>query len=134
MTTKTRKRAKGKRKISRSDNPTDFGRSLYEHIGHSNMMANEFAEKVGLSAGFISAVHTGMKLPPLERVESWANVLKLKGHTRSSFILLAHLEHASPYLRQWFNWQRRHILEACNNGFVSETQATNVLMQTKLRR
>jgi transcriptional regulator with XRE-family HTH domain len=51
-----------------------------------------FAADVGVAQGFISNVCSGKKRPLLERIEAWAEVLKLRGRERQRFIDLAILQ------------------------------------------
>lgn len=108
-------RAKG-----RVANPTAFGQLLYTCIGRQGLSANEFAQRVEMSSGFISGVYSGNKRPPLDRIPDWAAALKLRGSERNRFVLRAHLEHASPTLRKTFDQLRKAVLGEGGKGLDLE--------------
>lgn len=58
-----------------------------------------FAAKVGLNQGQMSRVLAGKRRPPLEDLPRWFEVLKLEQVRRENLLLLAHLAHATPWLR-----------------------------------
>lgn len=119
VATKTNnKRQWHKQARGRVPNPTDFGITLYSSISNINLSANEFARRVGMSSGFISGVYSGLKKPPLDRLDKWVKVLKLVGDQRDVFILKAHLEHATPLMRQLFSKYRDLAIEACDKGIM----------------
>ena len=100
----------------RFENPTDFGKILYEHISKAGMSANEFARKVEMTSGFMSAVYTGKKRPSLRRLNDWADCLGLKGKTRQRFILAAHLEHVTDVIKGVFKQYSKLALAADEKG------------------
>lgn len=51
------------------------------------------------AVAYLSKVLQGQKPPPLERIEAWADALRLRGTGRQRFIEDAHLLHATPLVR-----------------------------------
>jgi len=132
MTEAARKRNWHKQARGRVPHPTDFGKVLYASISNVGMSANEFARRVQMSSGFISGVYSGLKKPPIDRLDRWVKVLKLVGVEREAFVLLAHLEHATPLLRQLFYQYRDLALRAKEKGV--EVKSLNLEPLIRLKR
>jgi hypothetical protein len=83
--------------------PNDFGDFLERRWREMGISQTEFAESVGELQSRISQIRrydeTG-KTPPLEKMALWAEKLALSGEERDHFLHLAHLAHATDYLRQ----------------------------------
>lgn len=52
------------------------------------------------AVAYLSKVLNGRKPPPLERVDAWADALRLTGAERVAFIEDAHLVHATPLVQE----------------------------------
>ena len=59
-----------------------------------------FARQIGSSQGFISQIIRNERRPPIDRIDAWISVLDLSSEQADQFRWLAHLEHATDWLRQ----------------------------------
>ena len=66
-----------------------------------------FARKVGVSNAFVPLIIQGKRLPPLDAIPAWADVLGLKGAARERLIELAQLEHTPAAIRERYEAMRR---------------------------
>ena len=85
----------------RAKTATPFGRMLYHSISGIGLSANAFAQRIDYSSGFLSGIYQGLKKPPLNAIEDWCDVLKLKGNAREEFLVLAAIEHSPPVTRNY---------------------------------
>ena len=76
-----------------------FGDHLVTLVGNAQLTMESFAKQVGLTKGFLSKVRNGKKPPPIDRLESWADALGLRGAARQEFIDLGNLAHAPEHVR-----------------------------------
>ena len=66
------------------------------------MRVAESAERESSASAYLSKVLKGEAPPPLERIESWADALKLSGKERERFLDLAALGHLPDSSRSRF--------------------------------
>lgn len=71
----------------------DFGGFLAERIERAHLTRIAFAKAIGSSSGFMTDVIKGRRTPPLDRLDTWADVLGVTGAERQQFLLLAGLAH-----------------------------------------
>lgn len=95
---------------------TPFGRALADALSRRGERMGDFARRMGVSGSFVSCVCTGARKPPLSRIDEWADALELAGDERGRFVLLAHLEHATPLLRRHLRRYRRIVRLLARRG------------------
>lgn len=78
---------------------TPFGSFFYEVLRRQGLSANRFAKRVHTSSGCLSSIYSGVRRPPLDRIQTWADALGLHGPDREAFVTLANLEHTPPLIR-----------------------------------
>ena len=75
---------------------TAFGRNLEQLLAARSLSLRGFAERVGMSPGWVSRVKR--LTIAAEHIEPWADALGLQGTERERFVLLAWLTHAPPFV------------------------------------
>jgi len=85
-----------------------FGTALAAAMEAADMTQMRFAAKVGLNQGQLSRVIAGKRRPPLKELSKWFEVLGLTKAKRDHLHLLAHLAHATPWLRTYVHALLRH--------------------------
>ncbi len=75
-----------------------FGSLLTALIAEKTEGKSAFARACGSTAGFINNVCRDRRLPPLDRIDSWADALKLTGPEREQFLIEANLAHCPPVI------------------------------------
>lgn len=86
-----------------------FGTALATALEAAEMTQMRFAAKVGLNQGQLSRVIAGKRRPPLKDLPKWFEVLGLTKAKRDHLHLLAHLAHATPWLRAYVHALQRHV-------------------------
>ena len=76
-----------------------FGTVLAAELERAGMTQLVFAAKINLNQGQLSRVLAGKRRPPLEDLARWFDLLRLEQSRRERLLLLAHLAHATPWLR-----------------------------------
>lgn len=74
-----------------------FGDYLDQMLRERRLSVREFARMVGVQSGVVSTAKR--RTLNAERIERWANALKLRGPEREQFIQLAWLAHSPTYVR-----------------------------------
>jgi transcriptional regulator with XRE-family HTH domain len=72
---------------------------LYSAIAAAGMSPKDFARRVRVSTGYLSNLRCGRRRPPLERVKSWATILRLDAVFTRNFVFLAYLMHCPVEIR-----------------------------------
>ena len=73
-----------------------FGTYLTDRWKALGISQAEFCRRIGSPAGWIQQVRSGVKTPPLERMQRWADALSISGVERSYFCDVARLMHIPP--------------------------------------
>lgn len=81
---------------------TSFGDVLYRHIEATGHSIRAYAPRLGVSQSMLSQIRTGLRPPPLDRVEEWAKTLNLSGKEREYFLDLAALACAPERVLRMF--------------------------------
>jgi transcriptional regulator with XRE-family HTH domain len=89
--------------------PTPWGQQVIEHMGRAGIGQAELARKAGYSRPTISQAINGTRAsrgtannkPSVKLTKSISIVLGLNHSDSSALLHLAHMEHASPYLRRY---------------------------------
>lgn len=71
-----------------------------------------FAQQVGVAWSFIQRIRSGRAPPPLERLETWADLLGLIGRERQRFRDLAYWAHVPSDIRPWLRPRLRRPIES----------------------
>jgi transcriptional regulator with XRE-family HTH domain len=79
----------------------DFALLFDRLLQARRISVRDFARRSGLAWSFIHRVRKGLRIPPLDRLEAWADLLALKGRERQRFLDLAHWSHIPPEVRPW---------------------------------
>jgi transcriptional regulator with XRE-family HTH domain len=85
-----------------------FGTALAAAMEAADLTQVRFATKVGLNQGQLSRILAGKRRPPLNALPQWFDVLGLTKAKRDRLHLLAHLAHATPWLRTYVQALQRH--------------------------
>jgi hypothetical protein len=72
----------------------DFPGLLVRHLQRSNLTQEGFARLAGEHGPNVNATTRGKRLPPLDRLAKWAEVLSLDAEERAAFYRAALLQHA----------------------------------------
>jgi transcriptional regulator with XRE-family HTH domain len=80
-------------------NYMSFGDLLRAALAERGLSTRTAQPLLQLSYPMISQVCTGRRLPPLDRIEAWADALKITGDDRSDFLRAAYLAHAPEQVR-----------------------------------
>lgn len=94
---------------------TKFAEFFAHHLLLSGMSRRAFASKAGTSAGFLTNICDGSRTPPLDRLNKWADLLKLSGSNRTEFMELAYLAHAPEEVRAMVGELRRKGIKMREN-------------------
>lgn len=78
-----------------------FGAFLVERWDKLRMSQAEFCRRVGSPAGWVQQIRMGVKTPPMERMERWADALELTDE-RQTFLDLAAVQHLPLAVRPRF--------------------------------
>lgn len=78
-----------------------FGPLLRKAIKSSGGSLRAFASGSGSSPGHVSNVAKGRHLPPLAKLEQWADALGIAGRERERFLLAGRLEHCPTEIRRY---------------------------------
>lgn len=81
---------------------TAFGDLLRTRLSDAGMSQMDLARQLDTSSSVISQTCSGLRLPPLARIETWARALGLSGARAEEFIAAAQLAHAPPQVREQF--------------------------------
>jgi transcriptional regulator with XRE-family HTH domain len=76
---------------------TEFGRYLEQLLVARSLSLRGFAERIGMSPGWVSRVKH-LTIAP-DHIIPWADALGLRGEERDRFEVLAWLTHAPPFVR-----------------------------------
>lgn len=76
---------------------TDLFRAALKSAGYSH---ERFGEAVGVTGAFVSLVATRRSKLPIDKIDAWADALKLTGAAREEFRQATHLAHSSEDVRQ----------------------------------
>jgi hypothetical protein len=79
-----------------------FGAILWREILDHDMSQSLFAKEVGHPVSFVNLIIHGHRTPPLERIEQWADLLKLSGQPRDRFLAMAAIAHLPDKIRVEF--------------------------------
>jgi hypothetical protein len=79
-----------------------FGELLRGHLSRLGLSTRAFGAQVQSAHSFIFHIMDGDRLPPLDRIEGWADALLLKGGERAEFIREAMLAHCPAAIREEF--------------------------------
>jgi transcriptional regulator with XRE-family HTH domain len=90
----------------------DFTELLRHHLEKAGLSHAKFAERVGVTGAFVSLLATRKSKLPTEKVDEWADALRLKGEDRARFVEAAHLAKATDEVRALV---RRLRLEAAKD-------------------
>jgi hypothetical protein len=74
----------------------DFPVFVQSHLRHRRLTVRSFARALGQSPSFVSRVLGGHRLPPLQAMDQWADILELTTHGREVLHLLAAKSHTPP--------------------------------------
>lgn len=80
---------------------TGFAGCFDQLLTARGLSVRVFARQSGLAWSFIQRVRAGRAIPPLERIDAWADILALTGRDRRRFIDLAHWSHVPGTVRPW---------------------------------
>jgi len=86
-----------------------FGAHLVAYIKAAGLSMNGFAKSVDAGSSSVSQIAGGIRTPPLDQIERWSDVLKLKGEKRAEFLEMACLEHCPDPIRSEYLRQRAQI-------------------------
>jgi transcriptional regulator with XRE-family HTH domain len=81
---------------------TQFSDVLYRLLDDRDLSVNDFAQRAGITAPFVSSIRAGRNKPPLASMERWADILGLTGDLREYFLDLAALANTSPRVLDMF--------------------------------
>lgn len=85
-----------------------FGEYLGQALEQKGLSQRAFALEVGYPQQAINGIVKGIRIPPLGRLQGWADTLK--GHIdRGMFMELAWLEHSPPGIRKALEDARAEI-------------------------
>ncbi len=77
-----------------------FGPLLKRLLAERRLSISAFARLVRMSRNMVDLVARGGRLPPLDRLNDWAEVLTLGGKDRDRFVFLGHVAHSTDFVRQ----------------------------------
>lgn len=77
----------------------DFPAAFLRAVSLSGLTQRTFAKLAGITQGHVSNVITGKRLPPLDRMQEWADLLGIYGEDRAEFVRLAEIAHTPPGIR-----------------------------------
>ena len=73
--------------------PDSFGDLLRKLLTRKGMSQMDLARDLGTTSSVISQTTTGSRLPPLDRIDLWADAMRLTEDEREEFALSAALAH-----------------------------------------
>ena len=77
-------------------NVLDFFELLDKLLADRQLQKNVFAQRVGTSPSVVTDTCKRRRLPPLDRIDIWADALDLADSARADFIHAAYLAHSPP--------------------------------------
>jgi len=84
--------------LRRTRTQTPFGDYLDVILAERKQSVRSFARLVGVSSASVTTFKRTM--PPKERIEPWADALRLTGAPRQRFLELAWLAHTPDFIRE----------------------------------
>lgn len=88
-----------------------FPALLVQHARAAHLALPEFAVRIQWSESKVRQVAMGMRPPPLDRLDRWADTLGLGGESREQFVQAAHLANAPEMVREMVEQLERRVRE-----------------------
>ena len=76
-----------------------------------SISVRDFARRSGVAWSFVHRVRKGKRIPPLDRIDAWADVFALTGRKRKRFLDLAHWSHVPVEVRPWLQARLKRPVE-----------------------
>jgi transcriptional regulator with XRE-family HTH domain len=87
--------------------PTTFGALLLRHLDAAGLSQNAFAKATHVHVQSLNAIIHGLRPPPADRVERWAEELRLTERRRREFVLEGALQRSPQIVRDEVERLRR---------------------------
>lgn len=116
-----------------------FADFVRHHLTVRGWSPGDLAERLGYeSHGYVTNVLSGLRPPPLKRIEDWGKALKLGPEDQETLILLAESDHIPPRSRLRIERLERKIealekLQFEKDHLISDLQKRMALLSEKVR-
>lgn len=80
-----------------------FGEVFTHWLIRSGLSQSAFAKAAGCPSAWVNLIIRGQRTPPLDRLDAWANILKIPPASRADFEYAAGLAHCPPSILDRLN-------------------------------
>lgn len=102
---------------------------LSEAIAARGWNQTDFSNALGAPLSSINNVVRGHRVPPLESIQTWCDVLELKGKQRSMFVEEALLSHCPPEIASQFRQLRAELMVHESGMAATEARVSALLVE-----